>query len=129
VELQVDHDGSVPPYEQIRAAFVERIAAGELAPGTKLPTVRALAGALGVAVNTAARAYRELEQDGAIETRGRAGTFVALDGTAAERAAFEDARAFVGRSRRRGLTEQQVRELVDRALRVPDPGGDDQASR
>ena len=48
-----------------------------LPPGTRLPTVRELAGQLGLAVNTVARAYRELESAGVLETRGRFGTFVA----------------------------------------------------
>jgi DNA-binding transcriptional regulator YhcF (GntR family) len=42
-----------------------------------LPTVRELAAELGLAVNTVARAYRELESAGVLETRGRFGTFVA----------------------------------------------------
>ena len=47
--------------------------------GHRLPTVRALAQELGIANNTVARAYRELEVAGAIETRGRAGSFVTGD--------------------------------------------------
>lgn len=50
---------------------------GRLPPGTRLPTVRELAGQLGLAVNTVARAYRELETAGVVETRGRFGTFIA----------------------------------------------------
>lgn len=50
---------------------------GRLPPGTRLPTVRELAGQLNLAVNTVARAYRELESAGIVETRGRFGTFVA----------------------------------------------------
>ena len=50
---------------------------GELTPGTRLPTVRELAGQINLAVNTVARAYRELEAAGILETKGRFGTFVA----------------------------------------------------
>ncbi|MGH3645506.1 MAG: GntR family transcriptional regulator, partial [Mycobacterium sp.] len=50
---------------------------GRLLPGARLPTVRDLAGQLNMAVNTVARAYRELEAAGLLETRGRFGTFVA----------------------------------------------------
>ena len=49
---------------------------GALPAGHRLPPVRHLAGELGLAANTVARAYRELEADGIIETRGRAGSFV-----------------------------------------------------
>jgi DNA-binding transcriptional regulator YhcF (GntR family) len=52
------------------------IAVGHLGPGTRIPTVRELADALGLAPGTVARAYRELDRDGLIEGRGRRGTFV-----------------------------------------------------
>lgn len=45
-----------------------------------MPTVRRLADDLGLAVNTVARAYRELEAAGLVETRGRAGTVVSAAG-------------------------------------------------
>jgi DNA-binding transcriptional regulator YhcF (GntR family) len=45
-----------------------------------MPTVRTLATELGIAANTVARAYRELERDDVIETRGRNGTFVSTAG-------------------------------------------------
>ena len=46
-------------------------------PGTRLPSIRQLAGDLGLAGGTVARAYRELEQEGVVATRGRHGTVVA----------------------------------------------------
>jgi DNA-binding transcriptional regulator YhcF (GntR family) len=52
------------------------IADGSLIAGTKLPAVRVLAADLGIAPNTVARAYRELEADGILETRGRNGTVI-----------------------------------------------------
>jgi DNA-binding transcriptional regulator YhcF (GntR family) len=53
------------------------IEGGSLLPGDRIPPVRTLAGQLDLAPNTVARAYRELEDGGWIEGRGRAGTFVA----------------------------------------------------
>jgi len=75
--LTIDTTSSVPPFEQVRSQLNEAISAGELKPEDQLPTVRRLAADLGLAVNTVARAYRELELAGIIETRGRNGTFVA----------------------------------------------------
>ena len=66
-----------PPYEQLRDAVRAKIARGALAPGDRLPPVRTAAVELGLAPNTVARAYRELEQTGWLQGRGRAGTFVA----------------------------------------------------
>lgn len=73
---------ATPPYEQIRGQVSSLIALGILAPGTRLPTVRSLAADLGIAAGTVARAYRELEQAGLVETRRRNGTVVAGTPTA-----------------------------------------------
>lgn len=75
-DLSVDLGSAVPPFEQIRARIAELIATGALTPGTRLPTVRALAADLGLAVGTVARAYRELESAGFVESRRRHGTTV-----------------------------------------------------
>lgn len=73
----IDHNSAVPPFEQLRSQVVEAAASGALAAGSRLPTVRALSRELGLATNTVARSYRELEAQGVIETRGRAGSFIA----------------------------------------------------
>jgi DNA-binding transcriptional regulator YhcF (GntR family) len=87
--LSVDLGSATPPYEQIRAQVSSLFALGPLAPGTRLPTVRSLAADLGIAAGTVARAYRELEQSGLIETRRRNGTVVAGTPTAAAAAATQ----------------------------------------
>jgi DNA-binding transcriptional regulator YhcF (GntR family) len=73
--IRIDLSDRTPPYQQIRAAVLGALATGELLPGDRLPTVRQLAGDLGVAPGTVQRAYAELEEDGALESRGRRGTF------------------------------------------------------
>ncbi len=73
--IRIDLSDRTPPYQQIRAAVLTALATGELRPGDRLPTVRQLAGDLGVAPGTVQRAYAELEEDGALESRGRRGTF------------------------------------------------------
>ncbi|MDQ3108036.1 MAG: GntR family transcriptional regulator [Actinomycetota bacterium] len=74
--LAIDSRSPVPPYEQLRSQ-VAAMAADRLLPeGTRLPAIRALAADLAIAPNTVARAYRELEETGVVETRGRHGTFV-----------------------------------------------------
>lgn len=74
--MRIDPASAEPPFAQLRRQILERITEGELAPGDRLPPVRRLAQELDIAVNTVARAYRELEADGVLEGRGRAGTFV-----------------------------------------------------
>ena len=75
--LSIDSTSAAPPFEQVRDQLMRAIDIGELKPEDQLPTVRKLAADLGLAANTVARAYRELELAGTIETRGRNGTFVA----------------------------------------------------
>lgn len=112
ITLAVDPGAAEPPFEQVRRQVATGAADGVLPPGHKLPTVRQLAADLGLAVNTVARAYRELEADGVIETHGRRGTFVAsrhpadADVTAA-------ALAYVTAARRLGLSRDEALRLVE----------------
>jgi DNA-binding transcriptional regulator YhcF (GntR family) len=69
-------DGAGPPYRQLIDGVRRQIERGSLLPGDRIPPVRTLADELDLAPNTVARAYRALEDDGWIEGRGRAGTFV-----------------------------------------------------
>ncbi|WP_459973368.1 GntR family transcriptional regulator [Nocardioides pyridinolyticus] len=109
----LDATSDVPPYEQLRVQVASRAATGELPAGTKLPTVRALAAELHLAVNTVAKAYRALETDGVIATEGRRGTFIA---TATDSAGARDAAAaYAALARRQGLTRAEALNLVDRA--------------
>ena len=75
--IRLDRGSSVPPFEQLRAQLSVMVAVGRLEPGSRLPTVRELAEQLELAPGTVARAYRELEHEGTVTARGRAGTFVA----------------------------------------------------
>lgn len=118
MQLSVDPSSPVPPYEQIRGRIAELARSGELATGHRLPTVRALATELGLAANTVARAYRELEADGVVETRGRHGTVIAAAGDAAHRQAAAAATGYAERALHLGIGEQEALEAVTTALRV-----------
>lgn len=118
LSLNVDPTLPDPPYAQLRSQVVAAIAAGSLAPGAKLPTVRALADQLGLAPGTVARAYKQLEADGAIETRGRAGTFVSLAEDPLRQEAQRAAAAYAARTRSLGISDTDARELVTQALRA-----------
>ena len=74
--MTIDSESATAPFEQVRTQIASAVAAGQLSAGTKLPTVRQLSADLGLAANTVARAYRELEADAVIATHGRRGTFV-----------------------------------------------------
>lgn len=113
--LQIDPGAASAPFEQLRAQLAAAITSGELAPGTRLPTVRRLAGDLGLAPNTVARSFRALESDGLIETKGRLGSFVAERGDAVERAARQAARDYLQRMRELGLSADAAVEHARRA--------------
>jgi len=114
--LQVDPAAPEPPFEQVRRGIAEQAAAGILRPGTRLPTVRGLAAELGLAAGTVARAYKELEADGVIETRGRNGTVVRTPGEERDRLAVAAARDYVDRLRRLGVPDDRIVELIRDAL-------------
>ena len=107
--ISYDPRSPVPAYEQVRGQLARQIRAGELVPGARLPTVRRLAGDLGLAVNTVARAYRELEQAGLVATRGRNGTVVT--GTDETRA-VDAAADYAATVRGLGLPAARALEIV-----------------
>lgn len=112
----LDTQSTVPPFEQIRLRILDLASSGGLAVGSRLPSVRALAVELSVAVNTVARAYRELEQAGIVITAGRSGTAIASGGDkiAAQVAAAAD--AFAGVVRDLGVPQAQALRIVTAAL-------------
>jgi DNA-binding transcriptional regulator YhcF (GntR family) len=116
IELRIDASSGVPPFEQLRTRIRDAVASGELAAGVRLPTVRALAAELGLAVNTVARSYRELEVDALIETRGRLGSFVAATGSPAHRELQAAARAFADRAAALGVDPAEALDLARAAL-------------
>ena len=116
MKLSIDPAASAPPFEQLRRQVIDAVADGSLAPGARMPTVRALAAELGLAVNTVAKAYRALEDDHVIEGRGRAGTFVSSTGDAVTREAQAAAIAFADRVHRLGIDRETALALVGSAL-------------
>lgn len=111
--VSLDPASPDPPFEQVRTQLAAQVADGRLEPGERLPTVRALAGEVGLAVNTVARVYRELEADGVVATEGRRGTFVRAGG------APDDLRAaaaeYAARARAAGTSRAEALRLVDDA--------------
>jgi DNA-binding transcriptional regulator YhcF (GntR family) len=117
LEITIDPDAAAAPYEQVRGQIAEKARAGELPVHYKLPTVRGLAEQLGLAANTVAKAYRALEADGVIETRGRHGTYIAA-GDAQAREVAAAATGYAQRVHRLGLDAAAARAAVEEALRA-----------
>jgi|SRR5277367_771556 len=117
-QLRLDLHSGVPVYRQIIDQVRGGVAAGTLAAGDQLPTVRQLAVDLAINPNTVMRAYRELELSGALETHQGTGTFISdkkftRNDNAAEheRQLVQLAGEFAARAGAAGFT---VEELIDR---------------
>jgi len=76
VTLSINRESNQSVYEQVASQIRKLIASGALMPGATLPSVRQLAGDLGVNLNTIARAYRLLKGEGFLVIRDRAGVTV-----------------------------------------------------
>jgi GntR family transcriptional regulator len=118
----VDPRSGVPIYLQLIDQVKRGVALGALTSGEQLPTVKALALHLTVNPNTVARAYRDLERDGVIETSPGRGSFVRAasaalgDGQLRREVAeplFDDA---VRGAKGMGLDASAVREIIERVL-------------
>lgn len=129
--VELDDASPVPPYEQIRAQVAAMIGSGALPVGTRLPPIRQLAGDLGLAVNTVARAYRELEAAKLVTSRVRTGTVVAPrppqeadERTAADtrRLLTEAVRSFTATTRRLGIADRDALAAITAELSGDVPG-------
>lgn len=113
--VSIDPDAEKPLFDQLRVQIIEGIRDGRLSPGTRLPTVRELATQVGLAVNTVARSYRELESAGVLETRGRYGTFVAR-ADPADAAMAAAANSFAEAARSLGVSRDDALRYIESAL-------------
>ena len=125
--LTIDRSLDDPVYEQVADQVRRLVASGDLAPGTPLPSVRQLAGDLGVNLNTIARAYRLLEGEGFLVIRDRAGVTVAAPAKEIEHSArarlLDEMRAILARMRQAGMTTEELLPVVRREVLAMDGGG------
>lgn len=112
MDLIISNSSNRPIYEQITTQIKELILTGELQPGQKLPSIRALANGLRISAITTKRAYTDLEAQGFIETVQGKGSFVT------------GGNVELLREERRRQIEQRLMRLVDDA-RSADIGDDE----
>jgi GntR family transcriptional regulator len=117
----LDPKAAVPLYEQIRLRLKAAVATGELRAGDSLPSVRQLAGKLRINPATVVQAYRTLEEEGFLELRQGAGTFVRAvptEARAKERSsqARRMVREFLANAARLGLSKEDLREAIEHEL-------------
>mgnify|MGYP005755921943 CR=1 FL=1 len=113
--IAINYRDPRPIYEQIQAELLRLMLTGALPPGSRLPSVRELAGQLAINPNTIQRAYRELESDGYILSVAGKGSFVAQIDQLAEqqkKQAVSAFRAAAQRLRALGLGEEELAALL-----------------
>jgi GntR family transcriptional regulator len=106
MDWRTDPTREAPPSLQIVERALDAIASGELAAGEALPSVRRMAAAALVNHNTAARAYRDLDQMGVVRGENGRGVFVTEDGPR------------IARAERREETWKALERALDEALRA-----------
>ena len=119
--LKPNPSSGVPIYLQLMEQVKHAIETGALRPGEQLPSSRPLAEELVVNPNTVAKAYRELEHDGVIELRQGAGAFVSDKAPTKKdadklRAAQATVAGAIEKLRERGVTDEEIRRLVEAEL-------------
>ncbi len=82
MEIVIDIDGSVPLFAQLIEQVKKAVLGDEIRPGDALPSIRQLANDLELNNKTVAKAYRLLERDSVIQTKGYRGTFIHPDAKA-----------------------------------------------
>ncbi len=120
--LLLDFSGDVPIYQQIRNQIVVAIASGQLAPGDKLPTIRALAEEAGINMMTASRAYQQLKSEGYITTGRRDGATVRMPTVGAAPETVEGLRLRLCELRLAGMEKADILKLCGKLM-------DEEASR
>lgn len=108
----------VPVYEQLMDRIKQEIISGELAEGEVLPSVRKLANELKISALTVKKAYDRLEEEGYIITIHGKGSYVAatdmqLAAEARKKAVEDEFVRAVDRARALGLTDDEIREILD----------------
>jgi GntR family transcriptional regulator len=124
VEFALNRKGGVPLHDQLLAQLELQILGGTIAPGQRLPSVRALARRLGLHANTVSSAYRDLEKAGHVELRRGAGVYVRAgvpSGLDEARGLDEMVRLALTAAFRKGHSGTEIRAAVERWLRAAPP--------
>jgi len=120
--LQLNFSSDLPIYQQIRNQIVVGIASGELRPGDRMPTIRALAEESGINMMTVNKAYALLRQEGYLCSDRRGGTAVAGDpGSGALSPQSKEALSvIVSEAKLAGMTQKEFLALCNSLFGVKD---------
>ncbi|HMR05923.1 MAG TPA: GntR family transcriptional regulator [Polyangiaceae bacterium] len=118
--IQVDFSSAVPVYRQIADELRALIAQGQLADGAELPSVRDLSGRVGVNLNTVAKAYRILSDEGVVDLRHGSRAKVQVPSAPYRRSDMDDVERrledVVSRLVLAGASRKEVERMVQQML-------------
>lgn len=122
MQISIDERLPEPVFSQLISQIRSAVLNGNIQSGAPLPSIRQLAIELQLNPNTVAKAYRLLERDGVIETRGRRGTFVHLDGKKHSRVDLGSRATMllaqsVASLREIGLTDSEIRNAFGSVMK------------
>ena len=123
--IQIDWQSRTPIYDQLIRGVVRLKALGVLQPGEKLPSVRSLAGQLGVNPNTVQKAYQMLETQGVIYSVSGKGSFISHRQGASEellQAAEDRVRKAMIEAAQTGVQKKSVLLIADEVFARQDGG-------
>ena len=114
----MNYEANIPIWLQVMNLIKADIVTGKRAPGDKLPGGRDLALSYSINPNTAARVYRELEDEGLCETRRGMGTYVTEDKARISKLradmADEAVRDFINKIQELGISYEEVTQILDK---------------
>ncbi len=124
MKIIINNTSMVPVYEQLMDQIKQEIIDGSLKEGEALPSVRNLAGELKISALTVKKAYDKLEEEGFTVTVHGKGSYVAetdrqLAIEARKKAVEDDLAASVSKARSVGLTDDDIREMIEIILEDP----------
>lgn len=120
--FHLNHSSGIPVYLQLMQQIRHGVDTGALRPGEKLPTIRKLAEELVINPNTVVRAYRDLQHEGVVELRQGSGAYVGQAVSGRGRVMAKALRLIspvIQRLRALGLSEDEIRRVIENELAVP----------
>ena len=129
--FHLNHSSGVPIYLQLMQQIRHGVETGALRAAERLPTIRSLAEELVINPNTVVRAYRELQHEGVVELRQGSGAYVARTVVERGRVMAKAVRlvgSAIGRLVELGLSEEEIRRIVENELAVARSGHDKEVS-
>ncbi len=128
MEIIIDVEDPEPLFAQLITQIKQGVGSGDLSPGQQLPSIRQLANDLDLNSKTVAKAYRLLERDSVIQSRGYRGTYVHPDAVANCSVDIgtwvtEKLTATIAELRQGGATDSEIRIAFGNVLNDRTNGG------